>query len=79
MFLSDVCVGEVSLRVRFPRLFDLSLSQEVSVFDMCLLGWGVEGQAWSWRRRLFTWEEELVGELILLLQSVSLQVDKTDT
>ena len=35
MFLSDVCVGEVSLRVRFPRLFDLSLNQEVSVFDMC--------------------------------------------
>jgi len=72
-------LGEVSLRVRFPRLFDLSLFQDVSMFDLCQLGWGVEGQAWSWRRRLFAWEEKVVGELIFLLPSVSLQVDKTDT
>ena len=43
------------------------------MFDMCQLGWGVEGQAWSWQRRLFAWEEEMVGKLILLLHSVSLQ------
>jgi len=72
-------VGEVSLRDRFPRLFDLSLFKDLSVFDMCQLGWGVEGQAWSWRRRLRAWEEEAVGELTLLLQNVSLQVDSTDT
>lgn len=36
------------------------------------------GEAWSWRRRLFAWEEELVGELMLLLQNVSLQVDRID-
>ena len=72
-------MGEVSLRDRFPRLFELSLFQYLSVFDMCQLGWGEAGQAWSWRRRLFAWEEEVVGELILLLQSVSLRVDKTDT
>ena len=79
LFWSEVWVGEVSLRDRFPRLFDLSLFKDLSVFDMCQLGWGVEGQAWSWRRRLLAWEEEAVGELILLLQSVSLQVDSTDT
>jgi len=35
--------------------------------------------AWRWRRRLFVWEEELVGELILLLQNVTLQVNKEDS
>jgi len=42
------------------------------------LGWGVGGEAWRWRRRLFAWEEELVEGLMLLLQNVSLQVDKDD-
>jgi hypothetical protein len=48
------------------------------VFSMHLLGWGNEGGAWSWRRRLFAWEEELVGELRLLLLYVTLQVDMDD-
>jgi len=45
---------------------------------MSQLGWGVEGQAWCWRRRLFAWDEELVGDLTLLLQNVTLQTDKND-
>jgi len=39
---------------------------------------GEGGQVWRWRRSLFVWEEELVGELKLLLHSVALQVDKED-
>jgi len=50
----------------------------MSVFDMCQLGWGVDGEAWRWKRRLFAWEEELVGELSVLLQNVFFQVDKDD-
>jgi len=45
LFWLEVWVGEVSLRDRFPRLFDLSLFKDLSVFDMCQLGWG-------WRVRL---------------------------
>ncbi|RHN56578.1 putative reverse transcriptase zinc-binding domain-containing protein [Medicago truncatula] len=45
---------------------------------MCHLGWGVGGEAWTWRRRLFVWEEGLFGDLILLLQNVNLQVAKVD-
>ena len=45
---------------------------------MCQLGWGEEGEAWRWRQRLFAWEEEVVGELMLLLHNVILQVDKDD-
>jgi len=45
---------------------------------MSTLGWGLEGAAWSWRRRLFAWEEELVVKLRLLLQNVTLQVLRED-
>jgi len=48
------------------------------VSDMCLLGWGVNGGAWRWRRRLFVWEEGLLGDLISLLQNVNLQVNNID-
>jgi len=67
MFWSDVWVGGVAFRERFSRLFDLSLFKEVSVFDMCQLGSGESGEAWKWRWGLFGWEEEVVGELCLLL------------
>jgi len=50
----------------------------VSVFDLFQLGWGENGETWKWRRSLFAWEEEQVGELCLLLQNVTLQVDKED-
>jgi len=78
LFWSDVWVGGVSFRDRFSRLFELSMFKGESVFDMCLLGWDNEGEAWRWRRRLFAWEEEIVKELRLLLQNVTLQVDRED-
>jgi hypothetical protein len=74
---TDVWLGEVSFRVRFSRLFDLSMFKGLSVYDMCQLGRG-EGEAWRWRRRLFAWEEEGVRELMLLLHNVILQDDKDD-
>jgi hypothetical protein len=39
---------------------------------------GEDGEAWKWRRRLFVWECERVGELCLLLQNVNLHVDRED-
>lgn len=33
---------------------------------------------WKWRRQLFAWEEELVGERSGLLSNVVLQVDIVD-
>jgi len=78
VFWSDVWIGGMSFRERFSRLYDLSLLKDKSVFDMCQLGWGDEGEVWRWRRRLFAREEEVVGEFTLLLQNVILQVDKDD-
>nr|ABD32346.1 H+-transporting two-sector ATPase, alpha/beta subunit, central region, related [Medicago truncatula] len=45
---------------------------------MFLLGWGVDGGAWRWRRRLFAWEEELVEERVEQLTNFVLQVDMSD-
>jgi len=78
LFWSDVWCGRVSFRVRFSRLFELSVYKGVSVLEMSQLGWGEGGEAWRWRRRLFVWEEEMVGELILLLAHVTLQVTTED-
>ena len=78
LFWSDVRCGEGSFRVRFSRLFELSELKDISVFDMYHLGWGEDGEAWRWRQRLFVWEEEEVGELMLLLHTVRLQVDRDD-
>jgi hypothetical protein len=68
----------VSFKVRFSRLYDLSVFKEISIFDMCQLGWEEEGDVWSWRRMLFAWGEEVVGKLLLLLQNVILQVERDD-
>ena len=78
LFWSDVWCGRVSFRVRFSRLFELSVYKGESVLEMSQLGWGEGGETWRWRRRLFVWEEEMVGELILLLANVTLQVTKED-
>ena len=49
-FWLDVWVGRVLFRNRFSRLFDLSVFKGESVFDMYSRGWGLGGDAWSWRR-----------------------------
>ena len=78
LFWLDVWVGELPLRDRFSRLYELPLLKGETVAAMRALGWEEEGEAWRWRRRLFAWEEESVGELRLLLQNVSLQVHRKD-
>jgi len=60
LFWYDRWVGNVPLCTRFSRLFDLATNKLCTVVDMCGFGWEVGGEAWSWRRRLWAWEEELV-------------------
>jgi len=45
---------------------------------MYTLGWGVGGEAWKWRRRLFAWEELLVGECVERLSVLVVQVGLDD-
>ncbi|PNX61064.1 helicase-like protein, partial [Trifolium pratense] len=41
-------------------------------------GWGADGEAWVWRRRLRAWEEESLRECQLLLLDISLQDQTLD-
>ena len=73
MFWHDRWCGDISLKLRFGRLFDLALNKSITVKDMFEHGWGEEDDAWQWRRVLRVWEEELLAECRLLLADVSLQ------
>lgn len=63
---------------RFGRLFDLATNKFSSVADMSDRGWEEGGDAWSWRRRLWVWEEEMLAECRLLLDGVSVQANILD-
>jgi len=78
LFWLDRWVGDVPLRVRYRRLFDLSEDKLLTVAQLNDLGWDVGVEAWKWRRRLWAWEEELVVECRTLLLTVSLQADIND-
>jgi len=45
---------------------------------MHALGWGIDGEAWRWRRRLLAWEEDLMVEIRNLLSNVILQESLSD-
>jgi len=62
----------------FVQLYELSRNKLELVANMYARGWGVNGEAWNWGQRLFAWEEELLGECVVKLTSVSLQVDRID-
>ncbi|MCH98404.1 receptor-like protein kinase ANXUR2, partial [Trifolium medium] len=68
----------VPLSVRFRRLFDLSVNKTSSVAEMCELGWEEGGAAWQWRRQLWVWEEEMLGECRGLLIDIVMQPNISD-
>ncbi|GAU51229.1 hypothetical protein TSUD_136260 [Trifolium subterraneum] len=61
------------LQWSFSRLFELSENKEATVADMIVAGSGVGGEAWQWRRRLYAWEEKLVGECVDRFTNIILQ------
>jgi hypothetical protein len=69
-------VGEALLAVVYPRLYSLSNHKENNVADF-LVGDG-ESREWAftWRRRLFQWEEELAALLVESLGSVVFSMDE---
>ena len=44
-FWSDFWVGSMKLMGGFQRLYDLSIHKDMTVGEMCALGWGDEGEA----------------------------------
>jgi len=77
-FWLDRWIGDVPLCRRFARLFDLTTSKLSTVANMYALGRGMDGEAWSWRRRLWVWEEEMVEECRILLTNFVVQSNVSD-
>lgn len=60
--------GELPLRDKFPRLFAMSNQKEATVAEIWVSN-GVEREwRFSWRRRFFVWEEELLNNLLAVLE-----------
>jgi len=47
LFWYDCWVGEMPLRLKFPRLFKLAVIKECSMEEMSRLGWTEGGRAWE--------------------------------
>jgi len=73
LFGWDPWIDGVVLRSTFNRLFDLGVNKMTTVADMLPLGWGEDGGAWEWRRRLLAWEEEQVRECSEILSYIVLR------
>jgi len=59
-------------------VFYLSLYKSSTVAEMFSLGWEEGGVAWRCRRRLWDWEEEMIGECRRLLDNFVLQTEVVD-
>ncbi|GAU28790.1 hypothetical protein TSUD_357760 [Trifolium subterraneum] len=79
LFWLDPWLEDSPFSRSFSRLYDLVVDKNILVADMFEAGWGVGGEAWKWRRRLFAWEEDLVAGCIARLANVSLQVGVPDS
>jgi len=77
-FWSDVWCEGMSFSDRFRHTYDLVVKKSIMARDIFLSGWEVGGEAWSWSRRLWVWEEELLDECRALLLTVHLQGSISD-
>jgi len=78
-FWHDIWVGEIPLKLKFPRLFDLSVDKECSVEKMRRELGAVDERGRVWRRRLMAWEEESVRECFMLFHNIVFQKHVEDT
>jgi len=78
LFWWDPWIDRLVLKNTFSRLFDLATNKMATVAEMYSLGWGEEGEAWKWQRRLLAWEEEKVRECCDVLTNIVLQLNHSD-
>ena len=57
LFWSHRWIGGARLSVRFHHLFDFAENKSITVANLFSMGLARDGEGWSWRRRLWTWEE----------------------
>jgi len=73
LFWQDIWVGEVPLKLKFPRLYELAINKMCSVAEAKRDIGAVGAGGRVWRRHLFSWEEESVRECSILLSNTVLQ------
>jgi len=78
LFWHDIWTGEIPLKMKFPRLFELSVIKECSVEEMVRVMGSDGGWEGLWRRRLLAWEEKSVREYSVLLYNIVLQENISD-
>jgi hypothetical protein len=78
LFWQDIWVGEIPLKIKFPRLYELALNKECSVAKARRVIGAVGGGERVWRRHLFAWEEENERECSVLLYNTVLQENVQD-
>lgn len=66
-------MGEIPLKIKFPRLYELSVDKDCSVAEARRVIRADGGWDRVWQRRLFAWEEESVREWPGLLHNIVLQ------
>ncbi|KAK2410379.1 hypothetical protein QL285_045745 [Trifolium repens] len=69
-FWNDKWVGDLPLSVSFPRLFSLANDKEVTIGELVVVDGDRIGWNFSWRRRLFHWEEESVSLLLAQIDHI---------
>jgi len=74
LFWYDSWIEGKSLCELYVRLFELADNKLDMVAAMFAKGWGVNGEAWKWRCRLFAWEDELLEECIIFLSNFSFRL-----
>ncbi|PNX75220.1 hypothetical protein L195_g031153 [Trifolium pratense] len=55
----ELLVGGETLIVLCAGMIWGMRDKDVTVVDMCRLGWGLGGNGWRWRMRLLAWEEQM--------------------
>ncbi|KAL9244899.1 hypothetical protein vseg_018615 [Gypsophila vaccaria] len=72
-FWKDVWCDDMALRWKFNRLFSISTQKDDLVGQMGV--WVEDNRQWKlcWRRNLFEWELELLGNLERTINVVNLQ------
>jgi len=72
-------VGDIPLKIKFPRLYELVVDKDCSVAEASRVLEANGDWVGVWRRRLFAWKEENVREFSVLLHNTVLQENVHDT
>jgi len=71
-FWKDRWIGDQSLALSFPRLFNISSFKEAKIGDVWNSNDGVVTWNLGWRRQPFLWEIDLIANLLALIEGVAL-------